>query len=70
MYFLLLSRKERQPSVEDEARAPGDADQKGKEDTRRLLTRIIIISLLDPPRKRIDSKCASPQLQLQRARLV
>lgn len=31
MYFLLLSRKERQPSVEDEARAPGGANQRGKQ---------------------------------------
>ena len=29
MYFLLLSRKERQPSVEDEARAPGGGNQRG-----------------------------------------
>lgn len=29
VYFLLLSRKERQPSVEDEARAPGGSNLKG-----------------------------------------
>ncbi len=29
MYFLLLSRKERQPSVEDEARAPGEGNLRG-----------------------------------------
>ena len=52
IYFLLLGHKARQPSVEDETRAPGSSDQ------------------LDPPRKRIDSRCNSlPHLHIQRARL-
>ena len=32
---------------------------------------VTVVCILDPPRKRVDSKCASsPQLQLQRARCV
>ena len=30
VYFLLLSRKERQPSVEDEAKVPGVGNQRGR----------------------------------------
>jgi hypothetical protein len=33
VYFLLLSRKERQPSIEDEAKAPGVGSQRGINDT-------------------------------------
>lgn len=69
IYFLLLERKEKHPSVEDDAKVSVD-DQRG-ESLSLFLTLFVGYSLHspDPPRKRVDSHTSIPlSLHIQRTR--